>query len=165
MLTVIAGTAQTDTLANFRAIDINSNGLQDLMYTRGGTWHFMLSTGLGMQADVNTSISSASGAFLVVDYDSDGRDHLLRQDGTNWRIYRSNGSTLPPSYSDSLSTLASNTPFAVDITGDGLPDIVQNYGGRPIIIVGRFGVAIEPVVRPLPAAIGEALRPAPAPEG
>ncbi len=121
-------------LTNFRAGDINGDGLLDLLYVHGlaSTWFLQLNRGTSLGSTVNTQIPPAGAdKVMIVDYDNDGRDDLVRVDSTltnMYMIHRSNGSTLV-SYT-SLDSVGAFTAaaFAADVSGDGFPEIVRVSG-------------------------------------
>jgi RHS repeat-associated protein len=152
---LIEATPQAEVLANFRAIDINGDGLDDVLYTRGGTWRFRLSTGQALeQLEGNTNIPAS--VVLIADYDNDGRGDLIRQDGNYWNIHRSNGSTLSPSATESLYSPFGYSPFAVDVSGDGFPEIVQNtlVGGNGYWHTHKHQSALPDVVTAVVDGLG-----------
>lgn len=79
-------------------LDVNGDGLSDVIYSYNGNWWTVLSTGDGFAAATNTGITSQplSGPQYgrsprIVDYEPDGRDDILLPSGTKWRVYTSDG--------------------------------------------------------------------------
>ena len=118
-------------------LDANGDGLDDLLVAgpSENNWVLMLSNGAGFSVGTTSMPAISYTSSFIADYDSDGRDDLVRPSGSNtWYIYRAGTGTastiFPSSYTESLSsTGASDGGFAADITGDGLPEILQDSGG------------------------------------
>ena len=123
-------------LSDFRSSDVNGDGLDDLLYVENSTWRLQLSYGTVLGLLTNTSIpADGANRVMILDYDSDGRDDLVRVNSSSqnaYFIHRSNGTTLPSSATESLSSggAYTATAFAADVSGDGFPEIVRVSGSN-----------------------------------
>jgi RHS repeat-associated protein len=153
------------TFSNPRAINLNGDGLADVMYVAGSTWHTRINLGTAFTAAHNTGIPATNAAkVFVADYDSDGRHDLIRPDGDYFHVHRST-SVLPASPTISVYSPGAGTTggVATDISGDGFTDIVRVSGGNwhfhkhstPLpdvatAFVNGLGYSVNAVYSPLP---------------
>ncbi len=101
--------------------DVNGDGLSDVVDDSG----VRLSRGDSLApvaAGIQTCLST-----IVTDYDDDGRDDLVCGSGTNWHVYTSDGATYDANRNYPVSAPSGGfdqTLRALDVTGDGLRDLV-----------------------------------------
>lgn len=125
--------------SEIRPVDINGDGLSDLVFSGVGndgtlSWHTMLSHGDGLEDSVDTTIPFSGDfqtrtPYTFADYNMDGRDDLVvgvKGSGGGWTVYLSDGMTFAEA-GISLAGVAepgSGTVFAMDIGGTGYPSLV-----------------------------------------
>ena len=116
-------------------LDVNGDGLSDVIYSHDGMWWTVLSTGDGFVAATNTGIISQplSGPQYgksprIVDYDSDGRDDLLLPSGSKWRVYTSDGRSF-----SSARYFITGLPDPGDVA-DILPANIRGFGVTDLYI-------------------------------
>jgi RHS repeat-associated protein len=158
-------------------LDLNGDGLTDLAYRdRALGWQTRRSLGKSLAAPEATGFATNLGQIVrAADVDGDGRDDLIRRldDGT-WRVHLAGGGTqgAPFSNADASRYLdvtggpgpATTARLAtVDVTGDGLPDLVfmdssgrwqvrAHSGARPDLLVSAtdgLGNSFQPAYAPL----------------
>lgn len=164
------------------ALDFTGDGLTDLAYRdRALGWQTRRSLGNALAPAESTGFSTTSGQIVrAVDLDGDGREDLLRRlDGNTWRIHLAGGGATGPVFTDAddsryVDVTGAPTPdrtgrlAPVDVTGDGLPDLVfadsdgrwqvrSHAGVRPDLLVAAtdgLGNTFEPVYQALGSAPG-----------
>jgi hypothetical protein len=97
----------------------------------GTAWIMMISRGTSLTAGSVSGLPVTNAdKVLIADYDGDGRADFIRPDGNFYRIHRSDGSGLPASYTDSISSTGADSAvaFLADISGSGYPEIVRTSG-------------------------------------
>ena len=123
-------------------IDINGDGLQDIVWLDGSNWRTGINTGQGFTDFKATAIPGAMMTAswreaLPIDYNLDGRQDLLLDgamtsgksavllsDGLGgFTLKEIDGSSVPAVEPDSLTGRIDR--MVADLNGDGLPDIVQ----------------------------------------
>ena len=146
-------------------LDINGDGLSDIVWLDGSSWRTGINTGQGFTDFKTTTIPSGmmTGNWreaLPIDYNLDGRHDLLLAVGTTtgksavllsdglggFTLRDLDGPPIPPAAPDSLTGRIDR--IVADLNGDGLPDVVQletvagvrrliGYmrGGRPPVLV------------------------------
>lgn len=57
-------------------MDVNGDGLDDLVYRNNGTWRVPLANGDGFKPEKDTTIRTSAAEVAVFDWDSDGLDDL-----------------------------------------------------------------------------------------
>lgn len=104
--------------------DFNGDGRPDAVYSNGTNLYVALNTGSGFATPINTGIPATS----TVTYGNvlgTGSDGILAQNGTTLYYYAYSASTNSFSSANTGASVASGSQFLlVDITGDGLPDLV-----------------------------------------
>ncbi|MBL8201374.1 MAG: VCBS repeat-containing protein [Chromatiales bacterium] len=120
------------------ALDFSGDGLTDIAYRdRALGWQTRRSLGNALAPPEATGIATPIGQIVrAVDLDGDGRDDLVRHlAGNSWRAHLASGPGTGPAFSNSDSTryfdiTGGPAPDVtlrlapVDVTGDGLPDLV-----------------------------------------
>ena len=113
-----------------RVVDINGDGLDDLMYalTSTNTWWVRLSNGsAGLGSASNTGISSSGYASsMVADYNNDGLSDYLRYASGNYYVHLSTGTTLS---SSATTSFAAEGSLVGDISGDGFSELAYVSDG------------------------------------
>jgi hypothetical protein len=115
-----------------RALDLDGDGLHDLAFVQGtSTWRVRMSRGTSLGPTINTGITSANAArVMIADFDGDGRDDLIRPDGNAYQVHRSNGANLQSTPTYTLASSGASTAVALmaDLSGSGFPEIVRVSG-------------------------------------
>ncbi|MEO7386406.1 MAG: FG-GAP-like repeat-containing protein [Gammaproteobacteria bacterium] len=124
------------------ALDLNGDGLTDIAYRdRALGWQTRRSLGNAMAPPEETGFGTSIGQIVrAADVDGDGRDDLIRQlDKNTWRAHLAGGVAQGPAFSNTDATryfdlTGGPTPdmtsrlVPVDVTGDGVPDLVFTEG-------------------------------------
>ncbi|MEM9056495.1 MAG: FG-GAP-like repeat-containing protein, partial [Pseudomonadota bacterium] len=140
--TEFTGAPSTQITGKATPVDINGDGLSDVMYQDGNQFKTLISTGTRFVSatNFNPGITSAQADRLqAIDYNGDGRTDLIyprTSGGEMWFVAESEGtrygtaeSTGEPSYAATL--------FA-DLSGDGLTDLFTDAtGGSPSWVLYR----------------------------
>lgn len=118
-------------------MDINGDGLDDVVYSSNatsgsGTWYYLLSTGGGFGAPVNTGIGNWNYSDARrIDWDGDGREDLLVpcNGAATWCVLQANGAGF--TYFDTAAALGGTAAqtLSVDVNGDGRHDLVRIITG------------------------------------
>lgn len=168
------------------ALDLNGDGLTDLAYRdRALGWQTRRSLGNALAAPEATGISTNIGQLVrAIDIDGDGRDDLIRRlDDSTWRVHLAGGAGQGPAQGPVFSNVDSTRYFdiaggptpgttvrlaPVDVTGDGLPDLVftentgrwqvrKHSGPRPDLLASAadgLGNVFQPAYEPLATFAG-----------
>jgi len=126
--------------AGVRVVDVNNDGLPDIIQAGGGTRAVWLNTGAGWQLSnwsVPLDVVTASGGDAGVrfaDVNNDGLIDILQANGTNRAVYLGNGTgwalsawSLPVEFVNSSGT--DQGVQLLDVNGDGRIDIIQARTG------------------------------------
>ncbi|WP_144391850.1 FG-GAP repeat domain-containing protein [Pleionea sediminis] len=112
-------------------MDINGDGLSDVLLAYGHKWHMMLATSeTSFASPVSTGIYNGGweNSPLVLDINGDGKDDLLVATNRKWQIMISKGNGFDVVKTD-LSNVGWNyNPLIMDVNGDGRSDVVLAYG-------------------------------------
>jgi RHS repeat-associated protein len=127
-------------LANFQyalPIDINGDGIEDLVYPNPstGTWYYLLgSTSGAYQGPYDTTISSANYQTAVpIDYYVAGKkDILVKNSSGNWRVmsfHTAGGAFTYVDTSTPATSAGEGWVMAGDVDGDGREDLIYLVSG------------------------------------
>ncbi|MEO8444094.1 MAG: FG-GAP-like repeat-containing protein [Gammaproteobacteria bacterium] len=163
-------------------LDVNGDGLTDLAYRdRALGWQTRRSLGNALATPEPAGFATSLGQIVrALDVDGDGRDDLVRHlDNNTWRIHMAGGGTQGAPFSNTdasryvdvaggvaPATTARLAP--VDVTGDGLPDLVfldgtgrwqvrRHSGARPGLLTSAtdgLGNTFQPVYAALGSFAG-----------
>ncbi|WP_125781908.1 RHS repeat-associated core domain-containing protein [Pseudoalteromonas rubra] len=120
-----------------RLVDLNGDGLQDILYAQGNKWRLQLSNGAGFEPEVIEVLSGRDikeKDLLVMDYDADlEQEVLVYTDGYNpkWQVYEYNvaegkffpGATIAIERKN--EQVVQDSMLFTDFNGDGLLDWVR----------------------------------------
>ncbi|MCG8434807.1 MAG: FG-GAP-like repeat-containing protein, partial [Gammaproteobacteria bacterium] len=111
-------------------LDMNGDGLSDLIYRALGEWYVSHGSGTGLKkrGSTNLTVSETRAKHVrVMDYNADGRDDFIAAGGTDWVLYKSNGDD--NFTTQTLTGIATgdddqkDSTFIADLNYDGLADI------------------------------------------
>ena len=155
-LTWLSATAGHDALASsgknvdtyVLPLDINGDGIQDLVWPSGGTWRYMLGGPSGFGAIFNTSVAATNPTkAMVLRWNADNFDDLLIDwsDG-KWRVLRGGASGFNTTVVAAGSPNVTSTPTGYtttvgDLNADGLDDLLQMQLNAALSITVRFNGA------------------------
>lgn len=138
-IATLGGTVTDDDVI---VLDMNGDGLSDVLLRDGLYWRSYISRGTasgttsGLVAAACSDPLSAPGGdrATVVDYEGDGRADLLQPSGQGWRVYRSDGECFSPTQRYAEVIAPSSNPatsiIGTDRDGDGNTDLlVRAFGG------------------------------------
>jgi RHS repeat-associated protein len=145
-------------------LDLDADGLDDLVYLRDAAVYLRRNTGAALSAEQSAGLAAVStsrvaftggmGALEPADFDGDGRLDLLVARSADssqgyrfaWEAFLSNGTGLGPKPIATLITDPSNNAaLALDINGDGLDDVVGNtFGAWQSFISRGTSTATQP---------------------
>ena len=117
-------------------LDLNGDGLEDLVYpdSTTGHWFYLLgTTSGGYESPVDTGFPGTCGAAVPIDYFSTGNmDLLVANSAGNWRVlsFQSAGSAF--TYADTTIAAPSTIAGFVmvgDVNGDGRDDLIYAVSG------------------------------------
>lgn len=161
--TAVATGFSNPTSYSFMVLDVNGDGLSDLLYTSSATctsgkWMLALSTEAGYATPINTGIADTNcGQAVPIDYNGDGlEDFLVPYSGGTWWVVlgTATGLATPVDTGIPVWSTAGNAK-AIDINGDGLEDLVEGdaqavwYRARELS--GTFGAQqylVNPITSP-----------------
>lgn len=136
------------------AMDIDGDGLDDLVYLRNGTAWLRRNLGGAFGAELPAGIGGARAPYVAVqgtagwlgsaDFDGDGREDLLVARSTDtagrlvWEAYLSNGSGFDSTpIATPGPTAAPNDIIVLDMNGDGLTDVLRRDETGWIVYISR----------------------------
>lgn len=136
------------------ALDIDADGLDDLVYLRsgkaylrrnlGGTFSAELPAGIGSARAPWVAVQGSAGWLNSADFDGDGREDLLvarSRDSSGklvWEAFLANGSGFDATpISVPGSTANAEDIVVLDLNGDGLSDVARAEAGRWITYISR----------------------------
>jgi RHS repeat-associated protein len=143
-------------LQDMHPMDVDGDGLMDYVYVSGGTWRIRFGKDLSHEIDTGVSTDNMwTDRAVAVDVNGDGLQDLLvpgpntqNQPLGGWEELLSNGSTLVgpayPAYQSPLPPMDSDfkNPIALDMNGDGHPEMLYKYGGYlAAFSIGSGGVS------------------------
>ncbi|HNP34891.1 MAG TPA: FG-GAP-like repeat-containing protein [Woeseiaceae bacterium] len=146
-----------------RFVDINGDGLDDIVYVTGSQWAVRISTGKGVGSETLTGIT---GSLLqkvdFADYDQDGRRDLIIADSSTWKVHKSNGTSFNSTAVSISGMTSSQPPVAMDIDGDANDEWLVNSSNywriglhnsaHPDVVTkftDGFGNTVEPDYEPI----------------
>jgi hypothetical protein len=113
-------------------LDINGDGIEDLVWATGGTWRYMLGGAAGFGAIVNTGVTATNPTkAMPLEWNGDGRwDLLVDHSSGTWRVMRGgqNGfltTLVQPGPSGIVSTTPNTSWTIADVDGDGRDDLIS----------------------------------------
>lgn len=120
------------------ALDMNKDGMTDLLYKLKGSdyWRLSAANGDGFRDPIVTEITSTDLEFsraIAIDHDGDGRSDVLVPSTTNagkprWFAGYSNGETILSKVNTGQYSASRGYVYVGDLNGDGMADLVQKVG-------------------------------------
>lgn len=124
----------------FIAVDLNGDGIADAIYGKlsGGNihWYARLGTGSGYGAEIDTGANTNSGVTNIIpgNFSGTGRVQFLAPSGATWYVYTLNAAGT--AFTNANTGVPTNGEYmAIDINGDGLPDLVSVINNGTAIAV------------------------------
>jgi hypothetical protein len=132
--------AQTGDATNFAyamPIDVNGDGIEDIIYpdSASGHWYYKLGTTSGIYgAATDTTLASTNYASAVpIDFNGDGKmDVLVPNASGNWRVLEFVSAGGAFTYVDTTTSAADageGKVTAGDVDGDGRDDLIYTHSG------------------------------------
>lgn len=121
---------------NVLVLDVNGDGLADVLRHADGGWQTFLSRGRATGGNLVLEVQGCStpvdmprpGLTIALDYDGDGRADILQPDkGNSWKVYLSRGNCIDmdgPVIELPIGNLGYVRAAATDFDGDGLVDVL-----------------------------------------
>jgi RHS repeat-associated protein len=115
-------------------VDINADGLRDLVYNRGQgeEWSVLYNTGSGLNGSLLGSGLTDNNQWYAkpVDYNHDGRTDFLVPNSADgkWHVYQSDDNSVND-IDTGLDSSGYKDARSMDANGDGMLDIVSPYNG------------------------------------
>lgn len=154
-------------------LDLNADGLSDVIGRNGGNWILTFARGghdpavrsLFDPTTVSPAISNALTSVIAMDYSADGNQDVLINVGGSWSLATSTRQNLATPVA--LGYAAGSDGRAIDQDGDGLDDLAfisggtwryrRGYGTVPDLMTGAtdaFGIYVSPTYKALPSLLG-----------
>ncbi|MCC5855649.1 MAG: VCBS repeat-containing protein [Idiomarina sp.] len=120
-------------LENLRLVDLNGDGLTDLLYTAGGQWRYFLSNGVDYEPSKLLNLSASASTIphtIFVDLTGNGATDILYPTGGNeWEVRLNNLGANADTVTFSLAGFMSRWGIGTDVrvfdaSGNGLPDLL-----------------------------------------
>ncbi|MGH8222468.1 MAG: SpvB/TcaC N-terminal domain-containing protein, partial [Woeseiaceae bacterium] len=129
-------------------LDVNGDGVKDLVWSASGTWRYMLGGPSGFGSVVNTSVAATNpNKAMVLRWNADEFDDLLIDwsDG-KWRVLRGGATGFNTTVVSAGSPSVASTPVGYtttigDLNADGLDDLLQMQLDAALTITVRFNGA------------------------
>ncbi|HYM05113.1 MAG TPA: SpvB/TcaC N-terminal domain-containing protein, partial [Terriglobales bacterium] len=127
---------QSSTQASPIAIDLNGDGLTDLLYpvtvnSSSVHWWIVFSTGSGFGSPVDTGITTGNFPTIIIGaFSGSGQNQVFVGQSGYWYVYTCNTSGCTAA---NTNVPVNGEMFAADYDGDGLPDLVSAVGNSVLV--------------------------------
>lgn len=118
-------------MPNAMPIDINGDGMSDLVFANNGTgtWQYLLGSASGLQGPYEGGLASGANYLTAVpiDYNTDGKMDFLVDEGGYWRVVYFTSAGAEFTYSDTgipATGAGAGRVLATDLNGDGRSDLL-----------------------------------------
>ncbi|MGE3780913.1 MAG: FG-GAP repeat domain-containing protein [Pirellulaceae bacterium] len=129
-------------------LDINGDGIEDLVWASGGTWRYMLGGTSGFGSIVNTAVAATNASkAMPLEWNGDGFwDLLIDWSDGKWRVLRGGAggfnTAVVQAGPGGITSTTSNTAWAIaDVDADGRDDLVSVRLNAMLAINVRFNGA------------------------
>jgi RHS repeat-associated protein len=145
---------QSSNKASMRAVDLNGDGLSDLLYPVGTggsvmSWRVAFGQPGGFGIPVDTGVTADAGVKLIPGrFLGNGRMQFMIPQGSSWTLLNYSGS----GFQTVNTGLALGGEYlAADIDGDGLDDLISQAATSPVSLQARRNTTVPVAGSPLVA--------------
>src|SRR5437588_1792187 len=128
----VATSAKSTTLDSALVVDLNGDGIDDIVYPdqASGHWYYMLGATSGtFQGPYDLGIAATT-SLIPIDYNGDGKtDLMLPNSSSNWRLMFYNSPGAAFSITDTSTPVAPDAVLIGDVDGDGRDDLIYDVAG------------------------------------
>ncbi|MDI9244829.1 RHS repeat-associated core domain-containing protein [Marinobacter sp. CHS3-4] len=108
--------------------DINVDGLPDMLVRSNNRWDAYVNNGIGFdQIDTGLETDNAQPDIMPLNHDNDGKPDFVIKESDGWKVYSTNldRNSIGLEYEQTIPVISANdAPMFVDVSADGIGDIV-----------------------------------------